>query len=156
MPAAILFLLAATVLRSSLPSERFAVIVHETNPTTGLRVAELNALFSGEARRWRNGSRVVLVERDSDSAGFKFLLHRLLNMSPTQYKRSLANIEFKGEEPAIVKVLNSGPAACRFVFNVPGAIGLVEATSLSSPECQDVRVIRVEGKLPGDEGYPLQ
>jgi hypothetical protein len=156
MPATTLILLAAAVLQSSLPTERFAVIVHQTNPATGLRVAELNALFSGEAPRWPNGSRVVLVERDPDSAGFKFLLHHLLDMSQAQYKRHLATIEFKGKEPAIVKVLNSGPASCRFVFNVPGAIALVEAVSLSSPECKDVRVIRVEGKLPGDEGYALQ
>jgi hypothetical protein len=156
MPAMTLILLAAAILPASLPTDRFAIIVHQTNPTTGLRAVELNALFSGEARRWPNGSRVVLVERDSNSVGFNFLLHRVLNLSPSQYKRHLANIEFKGEEPVIVKVLNSGPAACRFVFNVPGAIGLIEAASLSSPECKDVRVIRIEGKLPGDEGYPLQ
>jgi hypothetical protein len=52
--------------------------------------------------------------------------------------------------------LNSDAAACQFVFNVPLAIAIVEAGSLASPACSSVRVLRIDGKLPGEEGYRLK
>ncbi len=96
------------------------------------------------------------MERDEGSAPFRYLMGRLLNTTPGGYKRSLQNIEYRGEAPVSIKVLNSDVAACQFVFNVPLAIAIVEAGSLASPACSAVRVVRIDGKLPGEEGYRLK
>jgi hypothetical protein len=98
----------------------------------------------------------VLVERDAGSAAFQFLLQHVLNMSATEYKRRLAGIEFAGEAPVTPKILNSEEAACKFVFNVPGSIALIETNSLRVPECSGVETVRIEGKQPGEEGYRLR
>jgi hypothetical protein len=58
--------------------------------------------------------------------------------------------------PVSVKILNSDTAACQFVFNVPSAIAIVEVKSLASPACGQVRLLRIDGKLPDDEGYRLK
>jgi hypothetical protein len=55
-----------------------------------------------------------------------------------------------------VKVLNSDAAACQFVFNVPAAIAIIETASLPTAECGQVQVVRIDGKLPGEEGYRLR
>jgi hypothetical protein len=134
----------------------FAAVVHQSNPTHNLRFRELLSLFQGASREWPNSSVVVLVERDAGSEPFRYLMERLLNTTPGEYKRSLQNIEYRGEAPVSIKILNSDAAACQFVFNVPSAIAIVETGSLALPACSAVQVVRIDGKLPGDQGYRLK
>ena len=146
----------------------FAVVVHPSNPNTNLRFADVQAFFSGAAKQWPNSSfngslnsslnrsKVVLVERDTASAAYQFLLARILHTSASEYKRRLASIEFAGEAPVTIKILNSDQAACKFVFNVPGSIALIETNSLSLPECSGVGTVRIDGRLPSQEGYRLR
>ncbi len=154
---ALLALLTAFLLDApaSVPAS-FAVVVHSSNPTANLKHEELQQYFLGDRHRWPNGSKVVLAMRDSDSAAFRFMLLRILNMTGGEYRRHLVSLEYKGDAPVLLKVLNSDGSACKFVFNVPGAIGLVESGALASPECSQVRLVRVDGKLPSEEGYPLR
>jgi hypothetical protein len=63
--------------------------VHQSNPTHNLRFGDLLSMFEGASREWPNNSRVVLVERDAGSAPFRYLIGRLLNTTPGEYKRSL-------------------------------------------------------------------
>ena len=149
-------LVTPTLDYAAAPALVFAAVVHPSNPTHNLQFHDLLAMFEGGSRQWPNSSGVVLVERDEGSAPFRYLMGRLLNTTPGGYKRSLQNIEYRGEAPVSIKVLNSDVAACQFVFNVPLAIAIVEAGSLASPACSAVRVVRIDGKLPGEEGYRLK
>jgi ABC-type phosphate transport system substrate-binding protein len=134
----------------------FAIVVHQSNPNTNLLLADVRAFFSGATKQWPNGSKVVLVERDTGSATYLFLLEHILHMSSVEYKRHLLSIEFAGEAPVTLKVLNSEQAACKFVFNVPGAIALIETNSLNLAECAGIGTVRIDGRLPGQEGYRLR
>ena len=134
----------------------FAVVVHRSNPTSSIRFADLRAFFSGEIKQWPHGVKLVLAERDLESDVFRFLMQHVLNTTAVEYQRRLANIEFKGETPVTMRVLNSDAAACKFVFNVPGAIAVVATNSLALPECSQVQLIMVDGKLPGEEKYGLR
>jgi hypothetical protein len=134
----------------------FAVVVHRSTPVSSLRLTDLRALFSGETKHWPDGARLVLVERDLESEVFRFLMRHVLNTTAVEYQRRLANIEFRGETPVMVKILNSDAAACKFVFNVPGSIALISTSSLALPECSAVQLVTVDGKLPGAENYRLK
>jgi hypothetical protein len=149
-------LAAPTLPYSAEPVRAFAALVHPSNPTHNLRYRDLLALFEGVSRHWPNSSEVVLVERDVGSPPFRYLMGRLLNTTPGDYKRRLQNIEYRGEARVSIKILNSDGAACQFVFNVPSAIAIVETKSLGSPACAEIQVLRIDGKLPGEEGYPLK
>ena len=138
------------------PARSFAAVVHPSNPARDLRLRDLTSLFGGANRQWPNGSAVVLVERDANSTPYLYLMDHLLNTTASEYKRRLQNIEYRGETPLAIKVLNSDQAACQFVFNVPSAIAIIESTSIGAPACSQVRVLRIDGKLPGEEGYCLR
>src|SRR5271165_1837096 len=150
-------LLAGPMLQNGAePARDFAVVVHRSNPTRGIRLRDLASLFGGTNRQWPNNSPVVLVERDAGSPPFRYLMGRLLNTTPGEYKRSLQNIEYRGNALVSVKILNSDAAACEFVFNVPTAIAIIETTSLATPKCGQIQAVRVKGKWPGEEGYRLR
>ena len=121
-----------------------------------LSTLDLRAMFAGSVTHWPNQSRVVLAERENGSRANRFLMDRLLKTSWPDYKRSLENIEFMGQEPAIVRVLTSDAAACKFVFNVPGALALIESGSIAAPECRELRPLKIDGLAPGQEGYRLK
>jgi hypothetical protein len=155
--ALIAALLAAPTLDDAAPPAGvFAAVVHQSNATHNLRFGDLLSMFGGASRGWANGSRVVLVERDAGSAPFQYLMVRLLNTTPGGYKRSLQSIEYRGDLPVSIKILNSDAAACQFVFNVPSAIAIVGTGSLALPACGGIQVLRIDGKLPGEEGYRLK
>jgi hypothetical protein len=131
----------------------FAVIVHRSNPTRDLRFVDLQALFSGTVEHWPNGSKAVLVEGTFQSVTYQFVTRTLLNITPSEYRRRRDAIEYGGNAPVTLKLLNSDRAACKFVYNVPGSIGVIESSSLDSAECRAVAIVRIDGKLPTEEGY---
>jgi hypothetical protein len=149
-------LVAPTLTYAGEPVAAFAAVVHPSNPARDLHLRDLTSLFEGANRQWPNRSGVVLVERDAGSAPFRYLMGRLLNTTLGEYKRSLQNIEYRGETPVSIKILNSDAAACQFVFNVPSAIAIVETASLALPACRGIQVLRIDGKLPGEDGYRLK
>jgi hypothetical protein len=138
------------------PVGSFAAVVHPSNPSHDLRLRDLASFFEGELRKWPNAAPVVLVERDAASAPYRYLMSHVLQTTPVEYKRRLQNIEYRGDAPPAIKILNSDEAACQFVFNVPTAIAIIEAKSLGSTACASVQVLRIEGKLPSEEGYRLK
>ena len=132
-------LLAAALDHAAEPVASFAAVVHPSNTARDLHRRELASLFEGGSRRWPNNSSVVLVERDSASAPFQYLMVHLLNTTAGEYKRRLQNLEYSGEAPLAIKILNSDAASCQFVFNVPTAIAIIETKSLGSAPCAACR-----------------
>ena len=138
------------------PPQVFAAVVHPSNTTRDIRLRDLSSLFEGARRHWSNSLPVVLVERDSNSAPYQYLMVHLLNTTAGEYKRHLQSIEYSGEAALSIKTLNSDAAACQFVFNVPTAIAIIETRSLGLAACGQVQVLRIDGKLPAEEGYRLK
>lgn len=134
----------------------FSVVVHPSNPVSNLSVSALRAMFSGTVTHWPNHSKIVLAQRSAGSPANRFLMDRFLNISWQDYKRSLEELEFMGQEPAIIRVLNSDTAACKFVFNVPSAVALIESSSAGAADCRKLRVLKIDGLSPGQGGYRLR
>ncbi len=140
----------------SAQAQGFSVVVHPSNTVGNLSAAGLRGIFVGTVTHWPNQTKIVLAHRGNESRANQFLMGRFLNTSWQDYKRSLESLEFSGQEPVIIRVLNSDPAACKFVFNVPSALALVETGSINAPECRQVRVLKIDGLLPGQSGYRLK
>jgi hypothetical protein len=134
-------------------AQGFSVVVHPSNAVSSLSLTALRAIFTGTVTHWPNQSKIVLAQRGSESPANQFLMTRFLNTSWQDYKRSLVGLEFMGQEPVILRVLNSDPAACKFVFNVPSAVAVIESASTAAAECRYVRVLKIDGFLPGQLGY---
>jgi ABC-type phosphate transport system substrate-binding protein len=134
-----------------------AVIVNKNNPVTNIRIEDLRRILLGEMRQWETRQRVTVVQRDPSSLAFQTSLELVVRMTPAEYRRSLLHGEFRGDAPVAIKTLNTPSGACEFVFNVPGAVGIVEADVALMPPCMELaKVIPVNNKRPGEAGYFLQ
>ncbi len=131
------------------------VIVNKSNPVDSISTKELRAFLLGQVAQWPNKQAVILVERESTSPAFQKTLQLVLHMSEGEYERWFLQQEFRGEKTPLIKTLNSDEGAGKFVFNVPGALAITEGVP-SLGASSEIKVLRVDGKLPGDPGYALK
>src|SRR5215207_3635442 len=132
-------------------SEPLAIVVNRNNPLSEISLADLRRVFRGQRSRWTNGRRVTLVMRDAGAPERDAIVLGLYVLDEAQYRRTFLQAVFSGEAPEAPKTLVSTNGVLRFVYNVPGAIGYVRARDVNA----SVKMLRVDGRLPGEPGYRL-
>jgi ABC-type phosphate transport system substrate-binding protein len=131
-----------------------AVVVNKSNPVDSLSITQLRKLIVGDSRTWQDKKAVALVMRDPSSKVSQCVLSAIVRLSGADYRRYVMNAEFRGEEPLAFKVANSDADAGTLVTGSEGGLAVVEANSL--PVIGNaVKVVHIEGKAPGEPGYPL-
>lgn len=150
--AAIIFALG---LNAQPPRHSLAVIVHKSSPLDKISVAELRKMIGGETRVWPDSTPVVLVEQPEENATQKEMLRMVLKTSPEGYNRQLLQLQFQGRQSPLIRILNSDANAIAFVWNVPGALSIVDAAAATA-NAAHVKTLKIDGKLPGEPGYLLQ
>jgi phosphate transport system substrate-binding protein len=131
-----------------------AVVVNKANPVEALSMAQLRRLIMGDVRSWQDRKPVLLVARDASTKTFQCMITSIAKMSVADYKRYIINAEFRGEDPMVIQTADSNAVAARLVIQSPGAIAVIDASALTSLG-DSVKIIRVDGKSPGQAGYPL-
>jgi hypothetical protein len=150
----VLSLAASFSARAECPANGLAIVVNKANPTEGLSMAQLRRLLLGDLRSWPDKKPVVLIAPDPTSPAFRCILSAVVRMTDAEYHRYIANAEFRGEEPVQLRTAVSAPIAAVQVSAAAGSIAIVEAAGLPSIS-SSVRVVRINGKQPGEPGYPL-
>jgi ABC-type phosphate transport system substrate-binding protein len=151
----LIFVLLAIVIlvpRAEAQDTDVAVIVNPNSAVTNLSLADLRKIFAGGKRSWPGGTRVKIIVRPPGSHE-RIVLLRLLGMSESEYKQYWAAQVFRGdadEEPVNLPSVGMVKEAAK---TFPGAIGLTDARDIKPG--MDLKVLKVDGRLPGDPGYPL-
>jgi ABC-type phosphate transport system substrate-binding protein len=129
-----------------LHAKQLAVVTDTANPTTNLSAAELIKLFNAHVHIWADGKPVIIVVRDPASADMELVVRKIFNMTPAQTRSFI-----EAHRPSIV-VAGSDDAVLRFVSANRGAVGIVDLYSLT----KGVNVVKINGKLPVEQGYLLR
>jgi hypothetical protein len=127
-----------------------AVVVNEKNPVKNLSTAELRKLFAGEKHSWAGSLPVKLFVR-APGAYERIVLLKLLSMSESEYKQYWTAQVFRGEAQAEPPAMFSNGMQKEAVAVYPGAVALVTSQDVKP----GMKVVRVDGHLPGEAGYPL-
>lgn len=155
--AALIALLACfTVPRSDARGQEkqtvaLAVIVHPKNPATDVKLREARQILKLDKQFWDNRVRVDLYLPARDSDARTVMLDKIYNKTDEELTKYFVGKVFSGEIPREPSVARSTQAAGKLVARSEGAISVVPANEV--PE--GVKVLRIDGKKPGDEGYPL-
>ncbi|MEO5821288.1 MAG: hypothetical protein ABIT71_12355 [Vicinamibacteraceae bacterium] len=162
--AATLLLAAALILPAGMvaagPSDTAAVraartplvvIVNRSNPTDSIGQRELRALFLGERTTWPHGRRVTLVLREPGQPERAAALRLIYGMSEDDLSRHFIHQTFTGSNASGPRALATADGVKRFVFNVPGAIGVIRLADVDDT----VKALKINGASPGEPGYAL-
>jgi hypothetical protein len=129
-----------------------AVIVHPQVPVDDLSLVELRRIFLGERQSWSPELAVTLLMPPSGSAERQVLLEKIYEQrSEVQYQQYWINKLFDDRASAGPKITDSPKMSASLARVIPGAVALVSAGKIP----RGVKVLRIDGKLPGESGYPL-
>lgn len=129
-----------------------AIVVHPETAITDLTLDELREIFLAEQLYWPDKSRIVLLVRAPAAYERTFVLDRIYRMSEADFRGYWIKKMFRAEIPSGPRVVFSNNMAIGLVTAIPGSIAFM----LASDVTPDVKVVRIDGKLPSEEGYPLR
>lgn len=130
-----------------------AIVVHPGLRETDIEFKQLRRVFMGEQQFWdiKGKNRVTLLVRAPVAREREVVLKKIYEMSESQFRQYWIAKLFRAEVTSGPKIVYSTDMAKQLVIALPGAI-----TFLPASEVGDLKVLRVDGKLPGEPGYKLQ
>lgn len=129
-----------------------AIVVHPATPVSDVTLPELRRIFRGEQSVWPGDERVVLLVRTPLPVERDVVLDRIYQMDETEFRQYWLGRIFRDATATGPRVVSDPETARQLVAALPGAISFLPADQVG-PE---LRVLRIDGKLPGEPGYPLQ
>ncbi len=127
-----------------------AVVINPSNQVSNVTRSELRKIFAGEKRTWPGGLSIKLVVRVPGSYE-RVVLLRLLGISEGEYKQYWIAQVFRGDAQAEPVALFSNGMQKEAIGAFPGAIALVDLRDVKP----GMKVLKVDGHLPGEPGYPV-
>lgn len=128
------------------------VVVHADTPVSDLSLAEVRKVLLGERQYWNSKLPVVLLIRAPVARERDVVLRVIYQMSEAQFKQYWVAKIFRAEVTSPPKIVYSNDMQYELVSAIPGAIAFVDARNVRA----GVKVLRVDGHLPGDRDYPLR
>lgn len=132
-------------------SGRVAIVVHPSTPVRGLTLDQLRHIFLAEQQYWPDGTRITLLVRSSAAPERRIVLDRVYRMDEDEYRRYWVGKMVRAEVPSGPQAVLNSRMARELVAAIPGAITFMPASEVEPGS----RVLRIDGRLPGDPGYPL-
>lgn len=129
-----------------------AVVVHPDTPVSDLTLAEVREVLLGDRQYWNAKLPVVLLIRAPVARERDVVLKVIYQMSEAQFKQYWVAKIFRAEAASPPKIVYSNDMEYELVSGIPGAIAFMDARNVRP----GLKVLRVDGHLPGDKEYPLR
>jgi ABC-type phosphate transport system substrate-binding protein len=149
--------LLALVLAAFLPlpapplSEDVVVVANPTVPVSDLTFTELRRIFLGERQFWSSNLRISLLLSPPAARDREVLLKTVYDMSEAQLRQHWIGKVFRAEVASAPQMYYSDEEILQAVAAIPGSIAAVNATRIP----RGLKVLRIDGRLPGESGYRL-
>jgi hypothetical protein len=147
-----MLLAAAGSPRPALAGTVIAVVVGPETPVENLSLSEVRKLLLGDRKFWTGTQRVTLLIRAPVSHERDVVLKTIYQMNEAQYRQYWISKIFRAEASNGPKIVFSNEMASELVLGIPGSVAFVAASEVP----KGLKVIRIDGTLPGDPHYPLK
>ena len=129
-----------------------AVVVRPDAPVDSLSLAEIRKVMLGDRQFWNSNLRVTLLIRAPAAREREVVLRTLYQMSEAQFRQYWISKVFRAEASSGPKIVYSNEMAVELVQAIPGSIAFVEAGQTP----KGLKILKIDGKSPGEKGYPLR
>ena len=129
-----------------------AVIVHPDVPVDNLTIAELRRILLGDREFWSSGVRVTLYIRAPIARERDVAVQTICQMTEAQFRQHWVGKLFRADVQSGPKIVYSQEMALDQVSRLPGAITFVQASQAG----KNVKVLKIDGRSPGQSGYQLR
>lgn len=133
-------------------SSAVAIVTNSLTRTDDLTFLELRKIFLGDKQFWNDNSRIILLVRAPVARERDVVLNKIYRMGEAQFQQYWIAKIFRAEVSSKPKIVYSTDVTRELVTALPGSIGFMPADRVG----RGMKVLRINGKLPGERGYPLQ
>lgn len=128
-----------------------ALVTQKTSSLDELSLREIKRLYLGEHVDTPDGKKLVPINQAPRSAERGEFERLVLRMSPDEVGRFWIDRKIRGQAGP-PKAVSSLDLLRRAAAAMPGTVAYLKASEVG-PE---LKVLRIDGKRPGDPGYPLE
>jgi hypothetical protein len=128
-----------------------AIVVRPDIPVDNLPFAELRRLMRGDRQFWNNNLRVTLLVRAPGARERDIVLRTIYQMTEAQFRQYWIAKVFRAEAAAGPRIVYSTEMAAELALAIPGAVAFVDAGQVP----KGLKVLKIDGHMPGEKGYPL-
>jgi ABC-type phosphate transport system substrate-binding protein len=129
-----------------------AIVVRPDVPVDSLTFAELRRLMLGDRQFWASNLKVTLLVRAPGAREREVVLKSIYQMSEAQFRQYWIAKVFRAEAASSPRVVYSNETAAELTSAIPGAVAFVDAAQVP----KGLKVLKINGALPGDKSYPLK
>ena len=129
-----------------------AIVVGPDTPVDNLSLSEIRKVLLGDRQYWTANHRVTLLIRAPIARERDVVLRTIYQMTEVQFRQYWISKVFRAEAATGPKIVFSNSMADDLVLSLPGSVAFVDATQVP----KGLRVIKIDGILPGEPKYPLR
>jgi hypothetical protein len=129
-----------------------AIVVRPDVPVDNLSFDDLRRLLLGNRQFWSSSLRVTLLVRAPGARERDVVLKTIYQMSEAQFRQYWIAKVFRAEATSSPRIVYSNEMAAEMAVAIPGAVAFVDASQVP----QGLKVLKIDGLLPGEKGYPLR
>jgi ABC-type phosphate transport system substrate-binding protein len=148
----VVLLSGATTMHAQSKLNDVAVVVNPAAPVNDLTLSEARKIFRGDRQYWSSDMPIVLLVRNPPSRERDVILRKLYSMTESEFKQYWIAKIFRAEATTGPKIVYSNSMAADLVSVIPGAIAFMSAKDVNP----NLKVVKIDGRLPGDPAYPLR
>ena len=148
----VVLLSGATPMHAQSKLNDVAVVVNPAAPVNDLTLSEARKIFRGDRQYWSSDMPIVLLVRNPPSRERDVILKKLYSMTESEFKQYWIAKIFRAEATTGPKIVYSNSMAADLVSVIPGAIAFMSAKDVNP----NLKVVKIDGRLPGDPAYPLR
>jgi ABC-type phosphate transport system substrate-binding protein len=134
------------------PVTDVAVIVNPLNPVESISSADLRKIFAGDKQSWSGNQPVFVFVRASQAHERQVMLDRVMHMTESEYRQYWIKKLYSGEVQHEPLALMSNGMQLEAVRAEKGGIAMISLQDVR----QGVKVVKIDGHMPGTPGYALK
>jgi ABC-type phosphate transport system substrate-binding protein len=128
-----------------------AIVVRPDVPVDNLPFAELRRIMLGDRQFWSSNLKVTLLIQAPGARERDVVLKTIYQMSEAQFRQYWIAKVFRAEAASGPRIVYSNEMATELSGSIPGAVALVDAAQVP----KRLKVLKINGLLPGQPGYPI-
>ena len=122
-----------------IPAQDLAVVANPVGAPDELNLQDLRSIFKAEKTWWQGNTKISIALLSTTSETAPIIAEKIFEMKLNDVKKYWMQIVFQGKANP-PKYFSSSEELIEYVEETPGAIGILDATSVSD----SARVIRVD------------
>jgi len=131
-----------------------AVIVNKSNPVSDVSYNELKQISEARKQYWDNGEKIILIFKPVTSVETRALIDMVYKIKYEEFDKYWFLKVYENKIMEFPKILNSTGTINILVSEIQGAIAFIGVDEVSKRG--NIKVIRVNGKMPDEDGYPFK